>query len=529
MVFHWRFVWTLVMASLVHVAIGAAPENGTFAAKGKQAVQGYCGLCHPVPDPGLLDRKTWRDSVLPLMKPGGSVSTPLAGPGAADFSEETNPLILARLLAPPVDTNTWKEIENYFLTRAPEKLKPALRPRPLEIGLPEFRVEFPPPQAQERLRVCAIHIDERKHRVLVGMHEPASFAAFDAALNPLMISSVGTPPTWFERRELAPGRSQLTLTMVGELDPSDRTDGYLMALEEIPGKGLYHSPAPLRLQFRRPVQTRWADLDGDGLQDAVVCQFGSQLGLVSVHFARRNGGFRDRVLIPRPGAAMTQLWDDDKDGDLDIFVLMTQANEALIRLENKGNGEFEESVLLSFPPVYGATSFEFHDFNGDGLLDVVLSTGDNADFSVIFKPYHGIHIYLNRGQGGFEKAYFYPLDGAYRVAGADFDGDGDIDLASIAFFADFSRKPLGAFAYFENVGKGERIDFLPKTFAESGRGRWLVMDTGDVDGDGDEDVVLGNYIRPQSGAGTIPQPILEEWKKPGALFLLLRNQAKTRP
>ena len=522
------FVPLVLISASVGFSAEAEDNAGALFARGNAAVQGYCGLCHPAPDPKLLDRKTWLESVLPLMKPGGSVSTPLAGPGTAEFTEEMNPLVLARLLAPPVDTNTWKDIEDYFAKAAPEKLPVAKRPRPLEVAMPGFRVELPPFVRQEQLRVSAIRIDERKQRILIGTHEPSSFAVYDGALKPLLISNVGNPPTWFERRALPNGFSQLTLTMVGQLDPNDRPEGYVMALDELPGNGFYRNPHPLRLQFRRPVHTQWADVDGNGLLDAVVCQFGSQHGLLSLHLTQRDGRFKDSILIPRPGAAMTQLVDDDGDGDLDIFVLMTQANEVLLRLENQGNGEFDESVVLSFPPVYGSTSFELVDFNGDGLLDILLSTGDNADYSVIFKPYHGIHIFLNRGDGRYEKSYFYPLDGAYRVNSADFDGDGDLDLASIAFFADFSRKPLGAFVYFENVGTGEKLDFIPRTFAEADRGRWLVMDTGDVDGDGDKDVVLGNYIRPQAGAGTIPREILESWKKNGPLFVLLRNQAKRR-
>ncbi len=34
----------------------------------------------------------------------------------------------------------------------------------------------------------------------------------------------------------------------------------------------------------------------------------------------------------------------------------------------------------------------------------------------------------------------------------DFDGDGDLDLAVIAFFADYPKQPEEGFVYLENTG-----------------------------------------------------------------------------
>jgi hypothetical protein len=74
--------------------------------------------------------------------------------------------------------------------------------------------------------------------------------------------------------------------------------------------------------------------------------------------------------------------------------------------------------------------------------------------------------------------------------------DGDRDLVSIAFFADFIQQPEESLIYFENTGN---LNFKPYRVKGFNLGRWLTMDAGDVDGDGDEDVVLGNFSQgPQS-------------------------------
>ena len=137
----------------------------------------------------------------------------------------------------------------------------------------------------------------------------------------------------------------------------------------------------------------------------------------------------------------------------------------------------------------GSSYFELHDLNEDGAEDLLVSNGDNWDYSSVPKPYHGFRIYENKGEGVFEEAWFYPQYGAAKVMAADFDEDGDLDLATIAFY-DELQDPRQQFLLFENKGN---MTFQSGIIAEAALGKWLTMDVGDVDADGDKDIVLGAY------------------------------------
>ena len=71
-----------------------------------------------------------------------------------------------------------------------------------------------------------------------------------------------------------------------------------------------------------------------------------------------------------------------------------------------------------------------HDFNGDGRIDLaVLNT--EFDFQLPVQPPPRLAILLGRGDGTFTLSpATYPLGvGAHSIAGADFNGDGRLDLA----------------------------------------------------------------------------------------------------
>jgi hypothetical protein len=50
----------------------------------------------------------------------------------------------------------------------------------------------------------------------------------------------------------------------------------------------------------------------------------------------------------------------------------------------------------------------------------------------------------------------------------------------------------------------------------------MVMDAADLDGDGDDDIVLGSFVR---GPTTmpVPQTLRDSWRTNGAAVLLLEN------
>ena len=170
---------------------------------------------------------------------------------------------------------------------------------------------------------------------------------------------------------------------------------------------------------------------------------------------------------------------------------------------------------MSFPPCYGSTYFELDDFDKDGHPDILYSCGDNGDFSTVLKPYHGVYIFRNDGHEHFTQRYFYPINGCYRAMARDFDGDGDLDIASVAWFADFRHQPEEGFVYLENKGNWQ---FSPQTVPGTECGRWISMDIADIDGDGKPDILLANC---SVGPGFIPSGT--NWKKGPPLMVLMNR------
>jgi FG-GAP-like repeat len=221
-----------------------------------------------------------------------------------------------------------------------------------------------------------------------------------------------------------------------------------------------------------------------------------------------------------PGALQTFVRDLNGDKLPDIIALMAQGNEGVFSFINQGKGEFLEKQVLQFPSIYGSSSIDLIDFDGDGDEDILYVNGDNGDYSRITKPYHGIRIFLNNGKNEFQEKYFFQMNGATKAIAKDFDNDGDLDIAAIAFFADFSQKPQNSFVVLENKGK---LNFIPKSSDLTAQGRWLTMEATDFDKDGDQDILLGSCVDVPLKA---PQEIKTEWKKANSKLLFLENTIK---
>src|SRR5206468_7762304 len=127
----------------------------------------------------------------------------------------------------------------------------------------------------------------------------------------------------------------------------------------------------------------------DGKDDYLVSEFGNLVGALS-WLGKTDTGYVRHIIRAAPGSIRTYINDYNKDGLPDIWALFAQGNEGISLFTNKGNGVFDTKQLLSFPPSYGSSSFELDDFNKDGFPDIVYTCGDNADYSTILKPYHGV-------------------------------------------------------------------------------------------------------------------------------------------
>jgi len=132
-----------------------------------------------------------------------------------------------------------------------------------------------------------------------------------------------------------------------------------------------------------------------------------------------------------PGGSLADLWldDVDSDGEVDLIGSMSPyvwPADSLWIMMNEGSGTFSSPVTVYAGS--GASGIYGADFDGDGWVD--LATACVWDTSVT--------VLMNDGSGGIQSPVRYPLsiagsfhDGPRKIDGADLDGDTDIDL--IAF------------------------------------------------------------------------------------------------
>ncbi|MDJ1493238.1 VCBS repeat-containing protein [Cytophagaceae bacterium DM2B3-1] len=468
-----------------------APETYPGEAADRRLAEKYCQSCHQLPTPDLVDKRTWKEAVFPKMGPLLGIT----GFEGTLYKQEKGFLNSYLFPDKPIlSDEEWRSVMRYFTTLAPEKMSPQIPHVPIQKKLPLFQAhtpEFP----FENPVLSLVKIDTLHNKLYFGDGEKGMLFHTDKSMKTVTFQRLGTGPVQMDSR-----REGARILLMGSFHPSDFRNGELTYLQSDSSVA-----DAIITGLSRPTHVTYQDLNADGKEDIVISGFGYYTGSLN-WYEKVSHQYMEHILNPSAGAIQSAINDFNKDGKPDILVLMAQGNEGFDLYTNKGNGVFSSPErILQFHPSFGSNSFSLVDFNNDGKLDIIATNGDNGDYRQILKPYHGVRIYLNDGENHFTEKYFYPINGITKAVPVDFDQDGDLDIATIAYFPDYEKHPEESFVYLENKGS---FQFEPFTFPEFDFGRWQVMDTGDIDKDGDIDILLGSCVL---SIYPVPEKYTQKW------------------
>ena len=271
---------------------------------------------------------------------------------------------------------------------------------------------------------------------------------------------------------------------------------YLMAQET--GQGFVYIeeterlPRDATLPGTSSTDVDLVDVDGNGTLDLFVAEGTDSLAARPNRLLLNDGTgiFTDVSPLNLPAAVANStkadFGDVDGDGDLDAIVANVGPEQLML---NNGNGVFEDVSASQLPPppplLQDITAdARLADVDGDGDLDILLSNENPFNPS----PAGGgqNRLLINEGTGVFldETATRLPVatDQTGAMLPGDVDGDGDLDLVVLNRGQDFILINSGA-----GIFRNETASRFPVT-TDSSRGGGLA----DLDADGDLDLVVAN-------------------------------------
>ena len=235
-----------------------------------------------------------------------------------------------------------------------------------------------------------------------------------------------------------------------------------------------------------PTGVTIGDFNGDKKLDLAVTWIGYQFSVVAILLGAGDGTFPAETDYPTgtwPQAVLAA--DLNGDGKLDL-ITQNQINSSpqmygsISVLLGNGDGTFQGHVD------YGtgvAAKMAVADFNGDGLVDLGVVSQSCSSYGTCGTGQ--LSLMLGKGDGTFEGTDYPAHNRPQAVAAADFNGDGKLDLAIAKDNFAQDNKTLSIML---NNGDGTfalAVDYL------AGTGAYAVV-TGDFNHDGKQDVAIPN-------------------------------------
>lgn len=221
-----------------------------------------------------------------------------------------------------------------------------------------------------------------------------------------------------------------------------------------------------------------ADFDGDGKVDLATANQGSNGGPVGVSVLHNTTGtslsFAAEKSVSTTRASGVGAADFDSDGKVDLAAINTLANQISVLRNTSTGATVSFAAAESYAGLWDRPQGPVvADFEGDG----------DADLATVNLNSRTISVLLNSGDGTFAASAHYAT-GVFPRPGdaADFDGDGKVDLA-IANQDDNGISIL--------PGKGDGTFGARVNFPAGGNAP-LQTSVADFDADGDADLATSN-------------------------------------